>query len=334
MSIQLKQILLNNVADAYIASTGIQKAAELAYALKRPLLLSGEPGTGKTRFAYYLADSLKGKGFNKNPLVFNTKTTSVAQDLFYHYDAIAQFRDNNLAGRAQETATASPSTSQAKTTADYIQLKELGLAMANAIGGNNLTSLETSIQKNSRLSVSPASSVVLIDEIDKAPRDFPNDLLNELERFEFSIKEINFQLPQLTDEQKGRILIVLTSNYEKNLPDAFLRRCVYYHIPFPDDKILRQIIRKRLDMPDNGSDNDFKALIGDFFTIRNHEGLQKKPSTAEAVDLVAALREDDLIGKNNDLRLLNEKKKAPEHIIPYLSVLLKKQEDLQLFIEQ
>src|SRR5579872_4777433 len=172
MAIELQNITLNDAAEAYIAPPGLLKTAELAYALKRPLLLSGEPGTGKTRFANYLADALKTKGFSEEPLIFNTKTTSVAQDLFYHYDAIAQFRDNNLT-RPDPKAEPDTLVQKPKTTADYTQLKSLGLAMAAAVGGNDLT-IADAIKRKSELPAQATGNVVLIDEIDKAPRDFPN----------------------------------------------------------------------------------------------------------------------------------------------------------------
>ncbi|MEO5647617.1 MAG: MoxR family ATPase, partial [Chitinophagaceae bacterium] len=265
---KLKNISINNSPVNYIPSAQLVQAAEIAYALKRPLLLSGEPGTGKTDFAKYVAYNLADKGFLPEPLIFNTKSSSSAQDLFYYYDAVAHFRSNST-------------TTDNNSTENFIQLKALGLAFAHAIGKDKLE-LSNIITSKDVISGSPVGSVVLIDEIDKAPRDFPNDLLNEIEQYQFEIKEINKKI-NLNDEQKKNVLLILTSNFEKNLPEAFLRRCVYFHIEFPNAETLQKIIVQRLSIPTDKL-SQLQKRIDEFFMIRNDNPVQKKPSTSECLD--------------------------------------------------
>lgn len=191
---ELKNINIDNSAEGYIPSQELIYAAEVAYALKRPLLLSGEPGTGKTGFAKWAADTLSKKyNFSKEPLMFSTKSTSSAQDLFYYYDAVSHFRDANF--RHQLSNPSDISTNEQKTTKDYIELKALGLAFQRAKGSK-------SILTDFPISIEQKGSVVLIDEIDKAPRDFPNDLLNEIEQYRFSIREIDKEIILSEDEKK------------------------------------------------------------------------------------------------------------------------------------
>ncbi len=230
--ITLRNLTINNSPADYLPSPGLLNALEVAYMLQRPLLLTGEPGTGKTQFAYWVADQLaQTNAFRPTPYVYNTKTSSTAKDLFYHYDAIAHFREGRVGGAE-----------------DFIQLKALGLAIASAAGRLDLPTLSPAIVQKSGIADGPIGSVVLIDEIDKAARVVPNDLLTEIENYEFEITELN-QLIRLTAEaQRRNIIIILTSNFEKNLPDAFLRRCIYFHIEFPDKDRLFEIIIRRLDV--------------------------------------------------------------------------------------
>ena len=251
--IKLQNLTIDNRPSNYLPSPGLLNALEVAYMLKRPLLLTGEPGTGKTQFAFWAADQLaQSDGFQAQPYVYNTKTSSTAKDLFYHYDAIAHFRETrtNPGGNTQTNGntnnnpTAQPTE---RTAEDFIQLRALGLAITGAIGRKDC-GLSPAILAKSDITDHPRGSVVLIDEIDKASRDFPNDLLNEIENYEFEIGEIN-QHVRLTDErQRQNIIVILTSNFEKNLPDAFLRRCIYYHIEFPTKERLFEIIIRRLDI--------------------------------------------------------------------------------------
>jgi len=309
--IKLQNLTIDNRPSKYLPSPGLLNALEVAYMLKRPLLLTGEPGTGKTQFAFWVADQLaKSNGFQAQPFIYNTKTSSTAKDLFYHYDAIAHFR---------ETGTAD----------NFIQLKAMGLAIASAIGRKSLT-LSPSILNRSAIPDEGRGSVVLIDEIDKASRDFPNDLLNEIENYEFEITELNQKVQLTAASQRENIIVILTSNFEKNLPDAFLRRCIYYHIDFPDRDRLFEIIVRRLDI----SEDDYKNIerrVDDFFQFQQFPNISKRPSTSECIDWIRVLQNDKLLGKpffqlgqlivDDDLR-------------KYLPVLIKGKDDLTKFLAQ
>ena len=245
-------------AARYIPSPGLNDAAQVAIDLGMPLLLTGAPGTGKTDLAHYLAHHL----LESDPLVFHTKSTSVYTDLFYQYDALGHFR-------AGEKAPAEP----------YIKLQALGDAIQRAE------------LHNSR-------SVVLVDEIDKAPRDLPNDILNEIENMEFWIKETNASHKA---DPKFQPILVFTSNQEKDLPDAFLRRCVFFYIDFKDvplDEIIRT--RFKLDERPDAAVLAANALVH-FKNIREI-GLDKIPATAELIKWI-----DFLIRRNVDVTGQNEK---------------------------
>jgi len=312
MNIDIDKIYLNNNAIDYVADDGIIKAVEIAIALGKPLLISGEPGTGKTKLADFVAMQLatqtQGKDFAflNVPYVFNTKSTSVSTDLFYFYDAVSHFR-------SQHADT---------TTEQFIELKPMGLAIAQTYGlnSNSLQGISKIGNLSDRyLQPEPRSSVVLVDEIDKAPREFPNDLLNEMENYRFDIKEINETVTRCSSD--CRILVIMTSNSEKNLPNAFLRRCVFYHIGFPDKDKLLQIAKKRL-MIDNG---EYDELIGkaidEFNTMRNR-AMNKRPSTSEFLDWINLLKY---------YKLLNNASFAPGNTDPLYeatkSTLIKNYED-------
>ncbi len=248
----------------YLADRGLVDAVNVALHLGQPLLLTGQPGTGKTQLAYSLAWEL---GFGA-PLKFETKSTSVARDLFYTYDTLGRFH-------AAQTGEGS------RETLDYIRFDALGLAILHANEPQAVAHLLHPEKHGGR-----RRSVVLIDEIDKAPRDFPNDLLNEVEGMYFRIPELGN--PRIGADSEMRPVLVLTSNSEKNLAEAFLRRCVFYHIPFPAEDRLRRIVNARLGAEITGDRELLDDALELLDTLRDPAaGLLKKPSTGE---LLAWLR--------------------------------------------
>lgn len=244
----------------YLLDSKLVDAVNVALVLSQPLLLTGEPGTGKTQLAHRLAWEL---GYGE-PLVFNTKSTSTARDLFYTFDAMGRFH----AAHTQEGTAAN---------IDYIAYNALGLAILRS---NARDSIEHVLPQGFWHD-GPRRSVVLIDEIDKAPRDFPNDLLHEVDA-------MSFRIPELANVEVGadsamRPILVLTSNSEKNLPDAFLRRCIFFNIPFPGRERLAEIVQARLPAFKDGA----RALLDtgiDFFLDLRKQNLRKPPSTAELIN--------------------------------------------------
>lgn len=299
----------------YILHPGLKNAVEVALALDQPLLLTGEPGTGKTKLAFKIADMLskQDERFSSSPLIFNTKTTSNARDLFYTYDALAHFQAANI----KDSATSKP-----KGTADYIDLQALGKAIAQTNPGQVKQDKDAAKKYfKTVLEANAKSAVVLVDEIDKAPRDFSNDILNEIENFEFNISEQNNLPIKKGDTQQ--ILVIMTSNSEKNLPDAFLRRCVFYHIPFPDRDMLLKIAKAQLGEVDMDkykfTDMALKSIIDQFETIRK-VSTRKKPATAELVSWIRILGIHRFMEKGA--------KAQKELMLQNLSILVKTQEDL------
>jgi len=290
----------------YIASPAQQYALEAAIEMGQPLLITGEPGTGKTEMAEWALAYLNqktGNTFWPEVLRFNTKTISKASDLFYTYDALSHFQAANMRGE------------KAASVEQFISLNAFGKAVAYS------DPQRTEFAKNFGLSLPqlPMNSVVLIDEVDKAPRDFTNDLLDEILNYRFAIRE----LPGF-EAQKGaesNILIILTSNSEKNLPDAFLRRCAFFHIEFPKGQLLRDIVETHLGKITPETKDGYDRLLA-FFEKAREKSVRKAPATAE---LVAWLR---ILGLKGYLHS-NDADERRELLEKNLLFLVKTKDDLE-----
>lgn len=332
-----------------ITDEGLRKAVDMAIWLQKPLLLTGAPGTGKTQLAskvaYELASIEPGKlngfaPFASTPFVFNTKTTSNASDLFYSYDAIGHFQKKYIdqAGSTSISSSAHP----------YLQLNALGKAIMQTHGQKAIKAnpylQELQLLGNfSDLDEFPKSSVVLIDEIDKAPRDFPNDLLNEIEYYEFTINELNRKVKRASGaDASARILVIMTSNFEKNLPDAFLRRCLFYHIPSPGNEQLLEIVCSRMKpylettyayKSGNGVEvmfNDMRPkireVIIEFDRLRTTMN-DKQPSTSELLEWIKVLEVEGFFTGSVDFKALSEPQKT---ILKYtLPIIAKSKDDME-----
>ncbi len=276
--------------------SGLKKAILLALKLSKPLLITGEPGIGKTQLAYWAAKILSEQTsdnllpFIDKPYIFITKSKSESNDLYYQYDAISHFQDKE--GK--------------KNVAEFINLSAMGLAICQTYGFDINWILESNplrgIKNLNAVKNTSMSSVVLIDEVDKAPRDFTNDLLDEIENNHFHIKEINTTIKR-NDERKARILTILTSNSETNLPEPFLRRCLFFNIEFPADRDLLQIIFNRIspflnEISQNYStyelESKYKSLITLFKHIRD-DVKNKPPSISELLDWIKILHLEGLV---------------------------------------
>ena len=262
--------------DNYIATEDLMVAVNAAVTLERPLLIKGEPGTGKTVLAHEVA-----KALNKDIIEWHIKSTTKAQQGLYEYDAVSRLRDSQLGEE------------RVHDIANYIQRGKLWDAF-----------------------MAEEQVVLLIDEIDKADIEFPNDLLLELDRMEFFVYETQERI-----KAKQRPIVIITSNNEKELPDAFLRRCFFHYIKFPDQETLRKIVK--VHYPDI-KDNLLSTALTQFFEIREQSGLKKKPSTSEVLDWLKLLLADDL--KSEDLRRDNSSALPKLH-----GALLKNEQDVQLF---
>src|SRR3981081_3600543 len=261
----------------YIATQDLQVAVNAAIALERPLLIKGEPGTGKTILAHEVA-----KALGKNLITWHIKSTTKAMQGLYEYDAVSRLRDGQLGDE------------RGRDIANYIKPGKLWDAF-----------------------VADAAPVLLIDEIDKADIEFPNDLLLELDRMEFFVYET-----RETVVARQRPIVVITSNNEKELPDAFLRRCFFHYIRFPDRDTMRAIIEVHFPGIKQRLVSEALKL---FYEIREVPGLKKKPSTSELLDWLKLLMVED-IGPE----ILRER--DPKKLIPPLhGALLKTEKDVHLF---
>ena len=251
----------------YIASRPLMEIVNVSIILGKPLVIKGEPGTGKTLLAHSISRAL-----GKKLLTWNIKSTTKAKDGLYVYDTVqrlndARFKDRDISDIRQ-----------------YIKLGKLGQAF-----------------------VSDEQVVLLIDEIDKADIEFPNDLLNELDEMSFYIHELDEEV-----KTRYRPIVIITSNSEKELPDAFLRRCTFYYIEFPDEEMMERIVK--VHYPDI-EDRLMRDAIKKFYWLRQVDGLRKKPSTSELLDWIKALSMGGL-----DLEKITAE-------VPFLGTLIKSEQD-------
>ncbi len=290
-----------NDPKGYLVEKELIDAVNVAIVLGQPLLLTGEPGTGKTELAYVI--NAEFGRTQEDLLKFETKSTSTAQDLFYTYDAVSHFH-------------AAQTGKKDINPLDYITYNAFGKAILHA---NTKEKVNSWLPKKFK-HIGPIQSVVLIDEIDKAPRDFPNDLLNEIEGMYFKVPELSNV--KISSEQKLRPLIIITSNSEKHLPNAFLRRCVYYHINFPNPNKLKEILKKRVGQHIENNEEFLTDAIEYFSMLRRDDsGIQKKPATAELLGWITALKR---ISKEKENPMRNNIDKIENS----LSALMKNNEDL------
>ena len=265
-----------NGTQNYISTEDLNVAVNAAISLEKPLLIKGEPGTGKTELARQVSDSL-GLGI----IEWNIKSTTKAQQGLYEYDAVSRLRDSQLGDKKIENI------------GNYINKGKIWDAFE-----------------------SKERSVLLIDEIDKADIEFPNDLLQELDKMEFFVYETNEIV-----KAKKRPIVIITSNNEKELPEAFLRRCFFHYIQFPEIDTLRKIIQ--VHFPDIKK-SLLEAALNRFFEIRDVPGLKKKPSTSEALDWIKLLLIEDI----NPIDLKTDGK----DLLPKLhGALIKNEQDIHLF---
>jgi len=263
--------------DTYVATDDLNMAVNAAVTLERPILIKGEPGTGKTQLAFEIAAALGRPLFE-----WHIKSTTKAQQGLYDYDAVARLRDSQLGD------------DRVHDIANYI------------VRGKVWEAFEADVQP-----------VLLIDEIDKADIEFPNDLLQELDRMEFYVYETKELI-----KAKYRPIIVITSNNEKELPDAFLRRCFFHYIKFPDQKTMEQIIEVHYPGLKKAL---LKEALETFYKVRDVRGLKKKPSTSELLDWIKLLLAEDI--PPEALRAEDKRKAIP----PLHGALLKNEQDVHLF---
>ncbi len=260
-------------SDDYIVSPEMMNAVNIAITLEKPLLIKGEPGTGKTMLAKAISDAL-----HKDLFVWNIKSTTKAQDGLYVYDTVQRLYDSQFGEEGVDNIK------------QYIKLGKLAEGF-----------------------IAEEQPVILIDEIDKADLEFPNDLLWELDRMEFYIPET-----KETIKAKQRPIVIITSNAEKELPDAFLRRCIFHYIEFPTPDKMDDIVKVHFP---NIEDNLLREAKEVFYFIREIDEVQKKPSTSELLDWLQALMISHVA-----IEKIQEE-------MPFLGVLLKKNEDIETVAE-
>ncbi|MCA1568570.1 MAG: MoxR family ATPase [Acidobacteria bacterium] len=263
--------------ENYVADKSLADAVNVSLLLGQPLLVSGEPGTGKTQLAYSIAHQL-GQSRLTSPLTYYTKNSSVSKDLFYQYDALRHFQDSRVPDKHLDKR-------------EYITYEALGLAVLLTLAPDDArrAGINKYLHEDYR-DVGAVRPVVLIDEIDKAPREMPNDILNEIETMSFRVMETG---QTFEADLRYKPIVVLTTNSEKDLPAAFLRRCVFYYIPFPSNERLQEIVRKRLELSPDFKLRRLGRAVEHFEMIRKMP-LRKKPATAELLAWIKILERLDI----------------------------------------
>jgi MoxR-like ATPase len=288
--------------SGYLPDQGLVDAVNVALLLKRPLLLTGEPGTGKTQLAYSVAWQLASrKLLNLTSMrveKFETKSSSFAKDLFYSFDTIRRFQAAHSGGSANNL--------------DYLSYNALGRAILNALPRREVDAVIVKDFPHN----GPARSVVLIDEIDKADSDFQDDMLDVLDQMQFDIIEID-----KTITARNRPVIVITSNAKKDLSDPFLGRCNFHHIAFPDMGLMRLIVDVHFP---NLNKELSEECIEAFYRLRDLKGIEKKPATRELINWIRALKTDSHF----------QMKSLSRGNIPYMGILFKKSADLTAAAQQ
>ena len=277
LGVHVSQIKSFKGTAGYLTDPALESAVNAALTLERPLLVKGEPGTGKTLLATAIAEA---EGLEL--IHWSVKSTTRAQDGLYVYDTVQRLYDARFGDAGPEGV---------KDIRRYIKLGPLGRALK-----------------------SDTRVVLLIDEVDKADLEFPNDLLHELDRMRFTVAETGDEVVA-----KVRPIVIITSNNEKELPDAFLRRCVFHFIDFPEPELMKRIVR--VHHPDI-DDQIVEQAIGAFYEVRGMPRVRKRPSTSELIDWIAVLASAGVAGD----RIRAE--------LPFTGVLLKKEQDQQVVSEQ
>lgn len=257
--------------DSYIVSPELREAVNVAVSIQKPLLIKGEPGTGKTVLAEAIAQQL-----GMELITWHIKSTTRAQDGLYIYDTVQRLNDSRFGGDNVDVSN----------VRNYIKYGPLGQALA-----------------------ADTRQILLVDEIDKADMEFPNDLLHELDRMSFRVEETGE-----TITAKERPIVIITSNNEKELPDAFLRRCVFHYISFPDKDLMSEIVR--VHHPDV-EEELLNSVLARFYWLRDQPQIRKRPSTSELIDWIAALRRAGFPAEKLEQEL------------PFLGVLLKRETDIE-----